>query len=492
MIISSTERRGVWLVLALALGVVAGLARCSAPSSSCTIENCRGCCKADGTCGSCLTSTVPEVPMSPMAFYELYTGKMCDLAVRCQRFATRADCLETLRVLYRQPAYQSAELGYGTLDRIEARRCLKSVEEELSCRAFSFQRCYYPRLVTVKARLGEKCRVAEDCPVGVCAGSGCDRTCVENLPVGSFCVSPYECGRDSICVAGKCARSAGPGQACTSGGCDHTSYCSAGVCKLYPTVGQSCGTGSSYYCIDSSCLAGRCTPYIEDGAACTTGADCRHYCNRDLGVCRAEYNGTAGPGQPCSYQNECLDGYQCQGADLAPNYTGRCVRPQPNDVCTSGYSCPRGYRCDGVCVPAIEGGACATNFNCPSGQECISAEPSAKCGQPIAIGQSCSGYDCVDGAFCSSGRCFSVPKEGEGCVNSSDCQINFICSAGKCRANPIGGSCDYGCGAGRACRAGTDGGSSCQPQALDGAPCRYSLECQSAACVASTCVSACL
>ena len=247
---------------------------CSAPAK-CTAETCQGCCGADGSCGVCEQPALPDVPMSPIAFYDLHTGKICDLALRCQLFATRADCLEDVKTRFDYPRFLSAERGLGTLDRREARRCLQNVDL-MTCRTFSFQNCYYPALVLPKSKLGEKCRILEDCSEGVCSGSLCSRTCVVDLPVGSFCQSNFlQCGANSSCIAQKCQRDPGVGMPCPQLSCDSTSRCSAGTCQPYSKPGQTCS--STFECAGGYCANGKCTAWAEDGASCTKSDMCRRF-----------------------------------------------------------------------------------------------------------------------------------------------------------------------------------------------------------------------
>lgn len=196
------------------------------------------------------------------------------------------------------------------------------------------------------------------------------------------CDNDRECGPpNAVCVSGFCRAG------CAAGGCVAPAVCDevSGHCL----VDGPCTRNGDCAPPASLCIGGRC------GASCTVStAPCRfdRVCNPTSGVCEAPPN--------CAEDNECPEGYWCDGlgcrrrctepgappcrGDSRCNAeTGRCDGAADlGETCTGDLGCV-----SGDCLPIIAGGTtvrvcsqtCAATSDCRRGTGCVPVSSAGQC-----------------------------------------------------------------------------------------------------------------
>lgn len=231
------------------------------------------------------------------------------------------------------------------------------------------------------------------------------------------------------------------------------------------------------------------------GPACTYPADCA------LGDCINGHcvecvTGSCTGGTVCSVERRCVraDAGGANPVDGSVVPAGDTGAPE----CADRSGCAAGLVCkDGKCQGCVSGLECAANENC-IGSKCVAtSEPDGGAGGPDAATTQqpdagvLPGQDAGSQAGADSGT-VEPDDAGNGCDPS--CQN---CVYGYCLDSPDGGSscqCDAGtCILGYCIGGGTsgDGGSSCQPECLEGEACvlgRCVQTCADAGCAQGSCV----
>jgi hypothetical protein len=250
---------------------------------------------------------------------------------------------------------------------------------------------------------GSTCKVAGDCPSGVCLDGGCQlAACADNSR--NHRETDVDCGGGS-CVTCK------NGQRCLIG-----NDCSSKVCGLSPSDGGTADGGSS------------------DGGT------------PDAGAADAGDAGSPFTCQPIS----CTDGTQ-NGAetDVDCGGDGGCPRCVNGLVCTLSTDCVMG-NCVGVCQP----GTCTDTVKNALETDIDCGGPCKKCDD----GKGCLvGKDCVDGV-CTPGvdKC-AVPTCSDGVLNGTETDSD--CGGGSC-----GGCSDTRvCKMGTDCGSGVCQNATCRP-----------------------------
>ncbi len=203
---------------------------------------------------------------------------------------------------------------------------------------------------------------------------------------------------------------------------------------------------------------------------------------------------------------QCLDAYNTMSCDA----TAQSVRVQPQ-------ACK-----DAVKGTVADGGMCEADQVCIS-ELCNAPSCQAACCPgtcdptpplPAAIGQSCAGTTCVDGAFCNNSTCAALLAAGASCQSDSQCAYGTMCAGATspvCAAPPkLGDPCandsgstmarcsDVGqfCDATNHCVAKLDTGATCDPTMFGW--CKGDLQCDAATmkcdalpAISATCTGSC-
>jgi hypothetical protein len=197
------------------------------------------------------------------------------------------------------------------------------------------------------------------------------------------------CGGNQLCLFNQCldvTAGCGP-QSCN--GC-----CSQGVC-LAGTDNSACGSGGSacqgclFLCFGGQCLGG------FGGSS-----------------------GDAGPGDPCSFDNDCM-------ASSSFLNIGSCIMDTETDGGPSGW--PGGY-----CAPNCQVGSCPGNGVCmPYNQYCYEPCPAPGTGRSTCRqGYVCDYQTGEDGGMLSgqSGICWAnCHNAGRTCTNGTHCSTLGYC-----------------------------------------------------------------
>lgn len=158
-------------------------------------------------------------------------------------------------------------------------------------------------------------------------------------------------------------------------------------------------------------------------------------------------------GAPCGLRAQCAS-YHCLKKPDAD--CGVCAPPPPAGASCADGHCARGLVCSASRICRTPGGLaspCARDDECVLGLGCMAG----RCAKPAAMGAPCTPYGAIDpdcdhraGAYCAGDplRCvaFSEGKEGEPCVDRSECAGSF-CDVRTRRCASlvsIGAACDAG------------------------------------------------
>ncbi len=235
-------------------------------------------------------------------------------------------------------------------------------------------------------------------------------------------------------------------------------------------VGGDCATrfecvGGDTYCKSDGSCPGKCAPRESAGGPCSANDDCASglQCDRAVGRCFAP----AGAGDRCGggSEPECGAGLFCLGEDEDKSQPGNCRTIQ------EAFSGDSGERCL-VATPL-----CKANLRCiVEGVDTATGSITARCGTPVSSGAACKiavPDMCPADEYCAAppdmldGRCTKKPGAGAACVvrgKDQICASGLRCDGGTCRARQrLGGSCQAdavcysehcrsgGCASGNAC-----------------------------------------
>jgi len=229
--------------------------------------------------------------------------------------------------------------------------------------------------------------------------------------------------------------------------------------------------------------------WSTDSTGCAQGFVCSQ------GLCISP--GTKPPGDPCSYNVDCVSGlvcnwgknpHICQPPALVGEPCGH-----PND-CTEGLSCTKDLLFSGVCdcsgCPASQvcgsrgcinphtiqqGERCEHNADCQGDLVCVWATKPYLCAPARQLDEACGHpTDCAQGLVCDKGQTCR-----QGCKTSAECPAGETCfSGGVCKVpEDAGGSCladteckaGLWCGDGLRCTPRLSAGGICPVFRLDGA-----------------------
>ena len=231
-----------------------------------------------------------------------------------------------------------------------------------------------------------------------------------NLPAGSGCAYPSQCG------SGNC----GAGDVCAT--------CRAGGVP----VGGSCATAacvSGAFCHNGVCAAGSAVVHATQGQPCDLNGDPVTGCVGDLLCIPSVSGGTTGTctpapgaGQPC--------------ATMSPS-ASICA---PGTICTAPAS--------GVCQ-VVNG--CGSGVVCDSASYCAGGDGGTHCAPRAKLGEACDAPEtavlppCQAPAQCSGtpAMCTVPQRRGESCDAEHTCDSLLTCIGAICQ--PLGAdSCSHG------------------------------------------------
>jgi hypothetical protein len=190
---------------------------------------------------------------------------------------------------------------------------------------------------------GAACTDSQECASFECASGRCfdGSDAGADLPVGSPCTIPWECGVSTTCTAGHCSTLPGEGMPCPSGqfsfACADGLRCDlGGVCRRPGRLGEPCSVswagqsmcGKFLHCDDhGSCAAGARMGEACDGrTGCSEGycqlaelegvGDIREACSGEW-LCQLRDGGFGNgvcapllpPGAPCLFESSCAEGF---------------------------------------------------------------------------------------------------------------------------------------------------------------------------------------
>ncbi|MEE2836139.1 MAG: hypothetical protein VYB65_09000 [Myxococcota bacterium] len=294
--------------------------------------------------------------------------------------------------------------------------------------------------------------------------------------------SVYLFGDPAVCLQRSAASARAELQALTDAGRVTVELSRAGACAR--AIAASCDLSSDYPAECDSFLV----PNQDVGQACGADQECvTGACSAEAGQC-GECINLSGSGEPCSRQQPCAEGLQCDveletcqqatpavgtGQACESSFDsgtlgGNCANPNDlciNEVCTTVQLAAPGQACGetnqklcavgSVCIndlcvseAAEVGATCAVpdgddemrrSALCPLDARCDTL--TASCVALSAEGASCSGdAQCTNGSYCSGGVC--SPKEAleQDCDEDSECASD-TCSDGLC-VEAVALSCD--------------------------------------------------
>lgn len=247
-----------------------------------------------------------------------------------------------------------------------------------------------------------------------------------------------ECTDDEHCKDGWCKGADEPNSGCP------------GKCAADKPAGEACEDTDE--CVQGlSCNGGKCAERVkakagEDCAgsnSCAAGLACD---NESKSVCVAlPASGAACLSEKASAR--CAAGLRC--------HEGKCAAPgKAGETCDVGAQLETGLQCDA----GLNCGVKLSDQGVPESQTCVAIKGA---GEACSLIFECKGLD----QYCKEGKCASLPKAGEACVDKkvspfAQCQPTFECdeTTSKCAAEPAdakaGESCEkVSCDSGLTCNA---------------------------------------
>jgi hypothetical protein len=176
--------------------------------------------------------------------------------------------------------------------------------------------------------------------------------------------------------------------------------------------------------VNNECTSRRCGGYPAGGGCCA------------VGTCLPR----VAPGQSCTVDDYCTDGFYCGESAVGPASTCRplLMEGQP---CATQIECDSSLRCDrvsGTCVSYSPLGAVCT-AGVPTCDRIIGYCDSGTCQLWRDVGQPCQAVagdpsgTCVRYAACKDGTCALLPGLGESCSAPAGGDAASACRAGTCR-----------------------------------------------------------
>jgi hypothetical protein len=335
----------------------------------------------------------------------------------------------------------------------------------------------------------DQCSTGLSCTDGFCCNSancGACRACnasgmCQNAD-GDACTAADMCHQtQGTCMAGACQRpnvNCDDGNPCTADGCSLTAGCTH-----TPIVGMACNDNNACTQTDACNAQGICAG--SNPVTCAAPAQCK-----GPGVCTPATGTCTYPnltGTPCTDNNACTTGDECQGGACmagdpvtcpAPDQchltrvcdpgTGMCSNPpKPNTAdCDDDNACTKTDKCNGagacvgsnpvVCTASNQchtAGTCdpqtgdcsnppkANGADCDDGNMCTDGDKcqGGNCQPGAAV--VCPGDMCHDAGACNpnNGNCSQGQKkdDGTGCNDNNVCTDNDVCMNGTCQGTPV-------------------------------------------------------
>lgn len=172
--------------------------------------------------------------------------------------------------------------------------------------------------------------------------------------------------------------------------------------------------------------------------SCQSSGECKHDLYCDLteqcpGICRP----SLAEGQPCSPEQDCKDGLDCQSAVCV-------VSPKVGESCAA-LDCELGLVCrNDICELVLPyqsqlGESCLDSSDCFGANYC---DPETdRCMLAAELGEACGPKTCSYGLLCKDSVCQAPVAIGDSCTNDFEC-ADYWCDAGKCRERgDIGADC---------------------------------------------------
>jgi len=204
----------------------------------------------------------------------------------------------------------------------------------------------------------------------------------------------------------------------------------------------------------------------------------------DDAECDAVFRGTVPTGGSCFTEEDCtgdcfevLCGDTCCAGECVDEVRAAIGESCEADECVEGAFCNSNDTCARL---AAEGAACEERHGCGYGLDCVDGT----CRDAPERGEACPGNICANDAGDRCDQitltCVARSALGEPCAYDEACQEPLACGpASVCVELPgIGAPClDVFCGRGAFCDAGV-----CAAPRPTGAPCSWSLECETRSC----------
>jgi hypothetical protein len=176
----------------------------------------------------------------------------------------------------------------------------------------------------------------------------------------------------------------------------------------------------------SSQITARCKKPVALNGACNDNFQCETglFCDLAVSQCRVlpTLDQTCGNGVTCGNDLGCLNDLcvPLQGVN------GTCLLGERGPaLCSPGLGCYAG-----TCASVTRLDQC-TDFlqQCPPGFGCDVSGPVSQCLPVAQLGQTCSGTNCVEGAFCNQRtlRCEARKPERQSCTTPEECAAGLSC-----------------------------------------------------------------
>ncbi|CBQ72352.1 conserved hypothetical protein [Sporisorium reilianum SRZ2] len=187
----------------------------------------------------------------------------------------------------------------------------------------------------------------------------------------------------------------------------------------------------------------------------------------------ASPSATAGIG--CKKNGDCATGLCDSGKCVPQKGTG-----QNNSYCTSDAQCKSSSYCyRGSCQDIKQDGAnCYKDSGCANGN-CINKKCVPNASQPKGSGCTKS-TQCVNGAFCSNGKCQTIAKSGAYCYKNQGCTSGF-CVNNKCSSRGLA-KLNQACEKNAGCISNFCFRGACRAQRARNRPCSLNDACISGRC----------